>query len=460
MKEHRNTPAPQLPQGYAELATQPELAAAWKQEVAVRRAQAARIAHLLAYKRRKAAESSAAHVLNQRTILKAIYRDAAVLLGMTEASVRRLMDTAEFLAEHLPHTWDLYCAGEIDFDRAQKAVCLVGDVIETTSGKDRLRDQILTVVDQEIAERAPQANPKTLQRWLARRVAELDTSGHQERYTRAKARRRVDFRHFPEGMSRIEALLPTEVVGPLEQQLHASVRTIPRKEAADERTYSQRMADVFAGWVTKGCATHQGGQPGERAPTPTRGRISILIPAATLTGHSDAPAISEDRAFTLPAEAARRLAEDPEAAHEYYGALVTPSPDSAGDPQISRVVKFGRNNPIEELRHRAEQLPDLLGSASQSRFFAGNLRQAVVIRDGTCQAPGCVVPGQQAEVDHITAFEKGGATSAENSAVLCHDHHAMKGLGLLPRAGTKARASPAVGGERPDECAKATHQAA
>jgi hypothetical protein len=463
MKEHRNTPAPHLPQGYAELATQPELAAAWKQEVVIRRAQAAKIEHLLAYKRRKTAEHSSAHVLNQRTMLKAIYREAAVLLGVTEASVRHSLDTAEFLTHHLPQTWDLYRAGEIDFDRAQKAACLVGNVVETTGGKDQVRAQILAVVDREIAQRAPKDNQKVLEHWLNRRIAELDTAGHQERYDRARACRRVDFRHFPEGMSRVEALLPTEDVGPLEQQLHASVRTMPRKEVAEERTYPQRMADVFAGWVTKGSAAPEGGQQGERTPTPTRGRISILIPAETLTGHSNAPAVSEDRAFTVPAEEARRMVEDPESAHEYYGALVTPSGDPAGDPRITRVVKFGRNNPLEELRHKAEQLPNLLDSASASRFFAGNLRQAIIIRDGTCQAPGCAVPGHRAEVDHITSFDKGGATSADNSLVLCHNHHAMKGLGLLPTAEMakgKARASPEECGERPDERSKSTHHAA
>ena len=488
MEKDRRIPAPQLPNGYAELANQPELVAAWEQEVAVRRAEAVKIQHLLAYRARKTAENSRAHVLNQRVLLRAVYRDAAVVLGVTEASVRRLLDTAEFLRQYLPHTWDLYLSGQIDYTRAAKAASAVGDLVETTAGKDRLRGELLSAVDREIADRAPNDNQAVLGQWLTRRIAELDTAGHQERCTRAKARRRVDFNHCADGMSRVDALLPTVMVAPIEQELHAAVRNMPRTQTPDdcsrgghstakgqieERTYSQRMADVFAGWLMDGrnaeASSHRTVGPGEQSTRGSRGgartpaRISILIPAETLTGDSNAPAVSEDRSFTLPAEEARRIADDPDVAEEFYGALVAAGADSKGERQVTRVVKFGRTNPVAHLRAKAQQLPNLLESASEARFFSGNLRRAVLIRDGTCQATGCAVPAHRAEIDHRTAYDSGGATSGRNSVVLCRDHHAMKGLGLLPtdqKSEKRTRGTPAERDEPPDECPATSQQAA
>lgn len=454
MEKDRRIPGPELPDEYADLVAQPELADAWSLEVSERRAQAAKVERLLAYKHRKADESSAAHVLTRRTRLKAVYRDAAILLGKSESTVRRVLETAEFLATHLPQTWQLYLAGEIDLDRAQKVAGAAADLVETTVGKEQLRAELLGTVDQEITERAPQSNDKDLNHWLKRRVAELDTAGHQERYTRAQARRRVDFHHQSDGMSRIEALLPTVIAQPLEQDLHRAVRNMARRtepgpgpedpaatttesqagEEGEERTYTQRMADVFTEWVTNG----QNGTPSDAGAAPPRStgaRITILVPAETLTGESDAPAVSEDRSYTLPAEEVRRLAEDPTAGHEFYGAELSAKSDgqpSDGKPQITRVVKFGRSNPLQQLSATMQQLPNLLDTASGSRFFAGNLKRAIAIRDGTCQAYGCTEPGSRSEIDHKIAYERGGATSGENSVVLCRDHHAMKGLGLLP----------------------------
>lgn len=448
MEKDRGIPGPELPDEYADLVAQPELADAWNLEVSERRAQAAKVERLLAYKHRKTEESSGAHALTRRTRLKAVYRDAAILLGKSESTVRRVLETAEFLSTHLPQTWQLYLAGRIDLDRAQKAAGAAADLVETTVGKDQLRVELLSTVDQELAECAPQSNDKTLNHWLKQRVAELDPAGHQERYTRAKARRRVDFHHLPEGMSRIEALLPTVVVQPLEKDLHRAVRnmarrtepgpgpedpaastTQPRAEEGEERTYAQRMADVFSEWVMNGRAGTPAGA-GAATLRSTGGRITILVPAETLTRESDAPAVSEDRSYTLPAEEVRRLAEDPTAGHEFYGAQL--SSESDGEPKITRVVKFGKNNPLQQLRATMLQLPNLLDIASSSRFFAGNLKRAIAIRDGTCQAYGCTEPGSRSEIDHKIAHERGGATSGENSVVLCRDHHGMKGLGLLP----------------------------
>ncbi|AGP29670.1 HNH endonuclease signature motif containing protein [Corynebacterium terpenotabidum] len=50
-------------------------------------------------------------------------------------------------------------------------------------------------------------------------------------------------------------------------------------------------------------------------------------------------------------------------------------------------------------------------------------------RDGTCRFPGCEVPADQCDLDHIMRFQSGGATSTTNLHCLCRRHHLMKTMG-------------------------------
>jgi hypothetical protein len=64
----------------------------------------------------------------------------------------------------------------------------------------------------------------------------------------------------------------------------------------------------------------------------------------------------------------------------------------------------------------------VLTLSKRARFFAGGLRQAVKHRDRRCTAPGCRVPADDCDIDHVQPWAHGGETTQDNARCRC-DHH-------------------------------------
>lgn len=62
-------------------------------------------------------------------------------------------------------------------------------------------------------------------------------------------------------------------------------------------------------------------------------------------------------------------------------------------------------------------------SDSQRSFVQG--------RDGVCSFPGCDVPAEKCDIDHIVEFDAGGPTSTDNLHCLCRKHHNLKTAGIV-----------------------------
>jgi hypothetical protein len=92
-----------------------------------------------------------------------------------------------------------------------------------------------------------------------------------------------------------------------------------------------------------------------------------------------------------------------------------PLPDSllrrlACDAEVTRIV-FGPDSQV-------------LDVGRSRRTVSGQLRRAVIARDGHCTWPGCHEPPNRCEVHHsVTHWADGGSTSVTNSALLCWHHH-------------------------------------
>jgi Domain of unknown function (DUF222)/HNH endonuclease len=67
--------------------------------------------------------------------------------------------------------------------------------------------------------------------------------------------------------------------------------------------------------------------------------------------------------------------------------------------------------------------PDRVMAVGQARLFTGAVRRAVEVRDRHCTHPGCTVPAERCEVDHVVPFAEGGPTTPSNGALLCPAHH-------------------------------------
>ncbi|WP_172421839.1 HNH endonuclease signature motif containing protein [Enemella evansiae] len=80
----------------------------------------------------------------------------------------------------------------------------------------------------------------------------------------------------------------------------------------------------------------------------------------------------------------------------------------------------------------AEIIPVVLNSmgvpldvGETQRFFEGELRAALVARDGGCVFPGCDQPARRCDAHHIRPVWAGGPTSLDNGVLLCPHHHAL-----------------------------------
>ncbi|AEG42889.1 HNH endonuclease signature motif containing protein [Isoptericola variabilis] len=126
----------------------------------------------------------------------------------------------------------------------------------------------------------------------------------------------------------------------------------------------------------------------------------------------------------------------------------------ACDAEVTRIV-FGPDSQV-------------LDVGRSRRTVTGQLRRAVVARDGHCTWPGCEEPPNRCEVHHaVTHWADGGSTSVHNAALLCWHHHArVDGLGIAmrydggtwrftDRRGREIGARTALGGSADDVAAEA-----
>lgn len=65
----------------------------------------------------------------------------------------------------------------------------------------------------------------------------------------------------------------------------------------------------------------------------------------------------------------------------------------------------------------------ILTLSKRARFFTGGLRQAVKHRDRRCTAPGCRVPAEDCDIDHVEPWAHGGETTQDNARCRCGHHN-------------------------------------
>ncbi len=429
MDNEHGFPDPELPENLSHLADIPELALAWDHAVASRRETARQFSALLDYRNRCREEAAGRHLFARSAADQAAVRDAGLLLGLSERTATIILNQAAEVREVLPLLWARFQAGAVCLDRLRKVAAATVPIAD--------REDLLAVLDQEVSQLAAAMNPGELKHWLARRIPELDAQLYEQRAARAKEDRYVRIEHLDDGMSFIEALIPTAEAVALQRRLKAVARSMnlpqpadeeqdsrPGGEAAghpgagqgDDRTLAQKEADLFSAWL----------RDGRCYGAPVSAKICVMVSEETLTGQSNEPALGADRSWVLPAADIRKLATDPGAEHEWYAALTRKS------------------------TRRADR--DILAVVYSGRFAPERLKDAIIFRDGICQAPGCTAPAERCDLDHIVPYDRDGPTSAENLWALCRRHHKMKSHGYLP---APPREPPDAGADRPEPRAEA-----
>ncbi|MCT1605972.1 HNH endonuclease [Nesterenkonia massiliensis] len=449
--------APPMPEHLRALAGEPEFAVAWQQRVIARKAEAATITSLVEYRERVIAAYAQEPLLLRSEAERSAAHDAARFLGVSDRTATSILNTAQDARHLLPRTWRTFCEGLIDLPRVRKTV----DAATTWD----LPADLLKQVDQAAAEQAQRRSLSEFHHWLTRYTASLDSEAYARACEKETQARFVRFQHQSHGMSYLQAYIPTLEAAAIEKRLKAAARGMDQSQpggetttdhrqagfgaaetggagrghaephdmesspsepgaadhhtadaqstdsrttnhqttesgttnpqAADPRTLAQREADLLTAWL----------RDGRVYDAAVDAKIMIMIPEATLTGEADEPAMAADRSWMIPAHQARHLAANPEANHHWYQGRSRKDPKNADH--------------------------DLLSARYIGRYPPSHLRDALIFRDGTCQADGCTISAERCDIDHQTPWDHGGETTASNLWALCRRHHRMKSHGFL-----------------------------
>jgi Domain of unknown function (DUF222) len=229
----------------------------------------------------------------------------------------------------------------------------------------------------------------------ARRIRErLDAESITARHQRSVADRAIFFEPASDGMAWLSQYLPAADAAAIYHRVTGIAMTL--QGPAEPRTLTQLQADTFTDLVLDGSPGTD--TPASAASQKQRGvkpDVCILVPALTLLGRSDEPAILEGYG-PIDIDTAKRLVGK---ATSFIRILT--------HPETGAFLSVGRK------RYKAP----------------ADLRTVLRLRDETCRHPGCNRAAGHTDIDHTIAFNENGAhgeTRIDNLASLCPKNHRDK----------------------------------
>ncbi len=348
------------------------------------------IASLTAYRavaldevRRLARAAAADHPSSDRgwsaevTARRVAATEVGAALRISEREAEQLIADSAAFGTELPTTLAALREGQISYRHASVLV-------------DEARS--LPEAAWEAFERAalPEAETRTVGgfRQRARALRERLHPDSAERRRRAATElRSVWVESGRDGMAWLTAHLPAEQAIGAYRRLTEIATGLAGSD--EQRTLSQRRADVFADLLIDGVTPDSGAGRGIRA------TVMVSVPALTLLGTptpADRPATLEGYGPISPEVAQRLAAHAPS-----FVRLLT-------HPETGTVLSVGRE------RYAVPR----------------DLRLWLRIRDETCRFPGCGRAAALSDIDHTVDWQHQGATRHDNLAHLCEAHHQLK----------------------------------
>jgi hypothetical protein len=301
----------------------------------------------------------------------------------------------------LPTVWAAHVRGEVDRAKARE--------IASTAWKLHA-PQNLARLDETVLAYATTHTLGQLKGWLRRFLVRVEPDHAIERRQAAQADRTVTITALDDGMSLLQALIPTTDALLIERDLTLAAKASRTQTPDDDRTLAQARADALVdSLLRRDQTTATSETDAGRAPVGTSGRgrfhVGITVSLATLLGVSSEPGVSSDGQHVLdPALLTELAAQD--------GTL------------FSRLL--------------TDEHGGILDVTELGRFPTQPLRRALNLIDGTCDVPGCTRPATGCDVDHQIPYdpdpppgEQRGPTAAGNLHHRCPPHHGLKTRGAL-----------------------------
>ncbi|MRK00524.1 DUF222 domain-containing protein [Aeromicrobium sp. S22] len=342
------------------------------------RAEAYAIGRMVDYRDAEMARTA----LIESSLRRKIERSAIALTigeatGMSEAQIHLRLSIADRVREKTPQVWAAFVDGLIDFSR-------VRDISATIEKLHR--DESIARLERRVIGYATSHTGTELRQWLRRFVLRVEADLATERADTERADRHVSVAHGDDSMAWLNAYLPSHQAAAIEARLRKEARK--PADPDDDRTVTQREADLLAAWCTDS----------EAVTSAVDANIAVTVAADVLAGATPGFAESTDGCWAVPA------------------------------PWLAEVIASGST-----FWHRIVVDPvtdDVLAHEYVGRFAPDTLALALQFLHGVCQAPGCRVPSERCDLDHRIPHPA-GPTTGDNMGPLCRRHHNLKGHGLL-----------------------------
>jgi hypothetical protein len=321
--------------------------------------------------------------LSRTTIARRILvSELACLLRLPDRTMETLIGVSTNLIHTLPATFAVLHAGGISYRHAAVLVDqTAGLTAENTAALERT---VLGSAGELTVSQFTQKTRKARER--------LDAESIPARHERGVADRALFYEPAADGMAWLSIFLPAaQAAGDLHeghQRRHGPAGT-------------ERVADVdpVAGGRVQRPDPRQPGRPWPRAGSGSRFTgvkpdVFLLVPALTLLGRSDEPAILEGYG-PIDLRTAKQLAGR---AKSFLRILT--------HPETGTFLSLGRT------RYKPPK----------------DLRTLIRLRDGTCRSPNCTRNAAHTDIDHSIDWGGGnnGETNITNLASLCPKHHRDK----------------------------------
>ncbi|MEH3067715.1 MAG: DUF222 domain-containing protein [Aeromicrobium erythreum] len=319
--------------------------------------------------------------------------EVAVELHVATALISNLVSATRTLVMDLPVVWAAHLRGEVDRAKARE--------IASTAWKLHQPENIARL-DETVLAYATTHTLGQLKGWLRRFLVRVEPDHAVERRKAAQQDRTVTITALDDGMSLLQALIPTTDAVLIERDLTLAAKASRQATAEDDRTLAQARADALVDTLLRKHDT---------ATTSGRGRfhVGITVSLATLLGLSSEPAVSSDGQHVLDPALLAELATQ-------EGTL------------FSRLL--------------TDENGGILDVTELGRFPTPPLRRALNLIDGTCDVPGCTRPAIACDIDRQIPHDpdpppgqqpgqQRGPTAAGNLHHRCPPHHGLKTRGAL-----------------------------
>ncbi|MGY1812863.1 DUF222 domain-containing protein [Blastococcus sp. SYSU D00820] len=294
---------------------------------------------------------------------------------MSGSEALRLVRNGRAL-EHLPALAEAFAAGLVS---AQQVHVAADAVTPSRLAAAAAQGVDLAVIDAVLTQVAIDQPVESLVQVVKKYVDNLDPDGPEPDPT---GQRSLTISRHADGTVSFSGTL--DAVGGEKLQTVIEAHSQADRPADDTRTRAQRQADALVQAIDNTLAA--GNLPVLRTRKP---QVLATIPLS-------------DLASTEVSRGAGRMG---------FGADISAARARwlACDGEITRIVMGPDGQPLD------------VGRAA--RLGTPHIRRAAEIRDGGCVFTGCLAPTHWCDLHHLVHWIDGGATSLDNSALLCERHH-------------------------------------